>query len=150
MRSLIWKIISKRYSPYSYNSFSATFSSIFPVTVVTDVAYMGFWNFKFKAFKKLTIQYRDESGAMEKWKITNTLEMANHGTKRSEIWHSVVLVQDKWGTFDLLVFNVNLGSFRALFSQWPVTPSTCNLSTWPQSKNLKWNLGLMRFWYWHV
>ncbi len=41
--------------------------------------------------------------------------------KRSEIWESGVVVICIWGTFDLLVFKVILGSLIALVSKWPVT-----------------------------
>ncbi len=35
--------------------------------------------------------------------------------------NSEVSLYIKWGTFDLLVFNVILGSFSALVSIWPAT-----------------------------
>ncbi len=52
------------------------------------------------------------------------MEMANRGAIRGEIWDfgggGVVLICI-WSIIDLLVFNVILGSFRALASKWPVT-----------------------------
>ena len=44
--------------------------------------------------------------------------------KWSEMWYSGgggVVVTCIWGIFDLLVFNVILGSFSTLVSKWPVT-----------------------------
>ncbi len=38
-----------------------------------------------------------------------------------EIWDSWILVIHIWGTFDLVVVKVILGSFSALVSEWPVT-----------------------------
>ena len=45
--------------------------------------------------------------------MASNSEMASHGSKRSEIWDSGVVVACIWGTFDLLVFNVILESFGA-------------------------------------
>ncbi len=36
-------------------------------------------------------------------------EVAGRKVKRTEIWDLIVVVICKWGTFDLLVFNVILG-----------------------------------------
>ncbi len=41
--------------------------------------------------------------------------------KLSEIWDSETLVTHIWITFDLVGFNVILGSLGALFSKWPVS-----------------------------
>ncbi len=38
----------------------------------------------------------------------------------SEIWDSWTLVTHLWGTFDLVGFKVNLGSFGGPVSKWPV------------------------------
>ncbi len=48
-------------------------------------------------------------------------KMAGRRAIRSEIWESGVIVTRIWGTFDLLVFKVILGSFGAFVSKWPVT-----------------------------
>ena len=47
--------------------------------------------------------------------------MAYRIAKRTEIWDSGTVVTDIWGTFNLVVFNVTLGSFGGLVSKWPVT-----------------------------
>ncbi len=44
--------------------------------------------------------------------------MAGCRAKRTEIWDSGILVTHIWSTFDLVVFNVILGSFGALVSKW--------------------------------
>ncbi len=54
-------------------------------------------------------------------KTADILEMAMRRAKLSEIWESGLVVTCIWGTFDLLVFKVILGSFIALVSKWPVT-----------------------------
>ncbi len=41
--------------------------------------------------------------------------------KWGEIWDSVTLVTHIYGTFDLVVFNVILGSFGALVSKYSVS-----------------------------
>ncbi len=47
--------------------------------------------------------------------------MSGRGTKRIEIWESMVVVPCIWGTFGVFVFKVILGSFGALVSEWPLT-----------------------------
>ena len=47
--------------------------------------------------------------------------MAGRRVKRIEIWDSWILVAHVWGTFDLVGFEVILGSFGAVVSKWPVT-----------------------------
>ena len=44
----------------------------------------------------------------------NILEMVNRREKRGRVWDSVVLVQHMFGTFDVEVFKVILGTFGAL------------------------------------
>ncbi len=51
---------------------------------------------------------------MGKLKPANTLEMANHTAKRSEIWDSWA-VELAWGTLDLIVFKVTLGHSVFIF-----------------------------------
>ncbi len=54
-------------------------------------------------------------------KMACNSKIAGCRMKRSEIWESWVVVVCIWGTFDLLVLKVILGSFGALVSKWPVT-----------------------------
>ena len=51
---------------------------------------------------------------MGKGKLANILEMVSHRAKQCEICDSGVVVTCIWDTFDLLVFQVILGSFSAL------------------------------------
>ncbi len=46
---------------------------------------------------------------------------ARRRAKRSEIWDSWILVTYIWGTYDMVVFKVILGSFGALVSKRPVS-----------------------------
>ncbi len=48
-------------------------------------------------------------------------ETADGRAKRSEIWDLGVDVKCIRGTFDLVVFQVILGSFSAFVSKWPLT-----------------------------
>ena len=76
------------------------------------------------------------------------VETAGHRTKRSEIWHSGILVTHIWGTFDHVVFRVTLESFGALASK--IVCTLVHLSQknglqvengWSQSEKV-WNLWL--------
>ena len=44
-------------------------------------------------------------------------KMAGHRAKRSEIWDSWTIVVNIWGTFELVGFEVILGSFGACISK---------------------------------
>ncbi len=48
-------------------------------------------------------------------------KMAGRRAKWSEMWDSWILVTQIWATFDLVGFEVILGSFGALVSKWPLT-----------------------------
>ena len=58
--------------------------------------------------------------SMENYKMCDILKRAGRRAKLSEIWDPGLLVTCMWCTFDLVVFNVNLRSFGALVSKWPV------------------------------
>ncbi len=49
------------------------------------------------------------------------LKTAGHGVKGNEIWDSGIVVVCIWGTFDILVFKVALGSLCVLVSKWTLT-----------------------------
>ncbi len=48
------------------------------------------------------------------------METASRRAKLTKIWDSGISVTHMWGTFDLVVFKLILGSFGALVSKWPV------------------------------
>ncbi len=54
-------------------------------------------------------------------KMAYISKTAGRRAKRSEIWDSGARVAHLWGIFDLVMFKVICGSFRALVSEWPVT-----------------------------
>ncbi len=58
---------------------------------------------------------------MGNYKMSNILKRAGRRAKRGEIWDSGTQVTFTWRTFDLVVFEVILGSFGALCLKWPVT-----------------------------
>ncbi len=46
---------------------------------------------------------------------------ASRRAKRTDILDSGTLVTHIWGTFDLAMFNVILGSLNTIVAKWPVT-----------------------------
>ncbi len=53
--------------------------------------------------------------------MTSNAKTVHRKVKRGEIWALWILVTHALGTFDLVGFQVVLGSFGALVSKWHVT-----------------------------
>ncbi len=87
-----------------------------PYSENTIFTLLLFGIFKSKIKKKIKIKkIQFYIVAIEKMKImASILEMANHRAKWSEIYDSEVLVEHIWDNFDLVIFNIILGSFGAL------------------------------------
>ncbi len=103
--------ISKRYSYKSVESFQTCHEFSFQWS--SQNYFWDFWNFEFLIFNDFFAKISNSPlYPVEKPKSSIIWKTSDRRAKRSEIWHSQVLTIPIWCTFDLVAFNVILGSFR--------------------------------------